>query len=72
MGLWDQRKLIHVAILKLLASGVGPDFLIPTHRRSVMRCPSDPAFAPPRQVVENCTEVLLDFPEDRFLSVLRL
>jgi hypothetical protein len=29
----------------------------------------DPTFAPP--LVENCTEVLLDFPEDRFLPVFR-
>jgi len=34
MGLWDQRKLIHFAILKLLVPDVGPDrLLIPAHRR---------------------------------------
>ncbi len=31
----------------------------------------DPAFPPPGQVVEHGPEVLLDFPEDRFLPVLR-
>jgi len=125
MGLWDQRKLIHLAILKLLVPDVGPDcFLIPAHRRDeISACPElvpgevlrlpfdilrdpnrafaldkadhlgnrvfwrnrdqhvdmvchemplfDPAFAPPRQIVEHCTEVLLDFPKDRFLPVLR-
>ena len=34
MGLWDQRKLIHLAILKLLVPDVGPDrLLVPAHRR---------------------------------------
>ena len=105
MGLWDQRKLIHLAILKLLVPDVTPDcLLIPTHRRDeISACPElvpgkvlrlsldilldpnrafvnmirdqmsllDPAFAPPGQIVEHCTEALLDFPEDRFLPVLR-
>ena len=31
----------------------------------------DPAFPPPGQVVEHGAKVLLDFPEDRFLPVLR-
>jgi hypothetical protein len=31
----------------------------------------DPAFPPPGQVVEHGAKVLLDFPEDRFLTVLR-
>ena len=31
----------------------------------------DPAFPPPGQVVEHRAEVLLDFPEHRFLPVLR-
>ena len=34
MGLWDQRKLIHLAILKLLVFDVGPDrLLVSAHRR---------------------------------------
>ena len=34
MGLWDQRKLIHLAILKLLVPDVGSDcLLVPAHRR---------------------------------------
>ena len=31
----------------------------------------DPALAAPGQVVEHSAEVLLDFPEDRFLPVVR-
>ena len=125
MGLWDQRKLIHLAILKLLVPDVGSDcLLVPAHRRDeIPACPEfvprevlclsldilcdpnrafafdeadhlgnrifrwdrdqhmdmirhqmaliDPAFPPPGQVVEHGAEVLLDFPEDRFLPVLR-
>jgi len=33
--------------------------------------PLDPAFPPPGQVVKHSAEALLDFPEDRFLPVLR-
>ena len=34
MGLWDQRKLIHLAILKLLVPDVSADrLLVPAHRR---------------------------------------
>ena len=34
MGLWDQRKLLHLAILKLLVPNVGSDcLLVPAHRR---------------------------------------
>ena len=41
MGLWDQRKLIHLAILKLLVPDVGPDrLLVPAHRRyEISACP---------------------------------
>ena len=41
MGLWDQRKLIHLAILKLLVLDVGPDCLLVTpHRRNeIPACP---------------------------------
>ena len=35
MGLWDQRKLIHLAILKLLVPDVSADrLLVPAHRRN--------------------------------------
>ena len=34
MGLWDQRKLIHLAIQKLLVPDVGPNrLLVSAHRR---------------------------------------
>src|SRR5208337_1584844 len=41
MGLWDQRKLIHLAILKLLVPDVGPDRLfVPAYRRNeISACP---------------------------------
>ena len=41
MGLWDQRKLIHLAILKLLVPDVGPDrLLVSSHRRDeISACP---------------------------------
>ena len=41
MGLWDQRKLIHLAILKLLVPDVSADrLLVPAHRRNeISACP---------------------------------
>lgn len=41
MGLWDQRKLIHLAILKLLVPDVGPYRLfVPAYRRNeISACP---------------------------------
>src|SRR5271165_6113664 len=41
MGLWDQRKLIHLAILKLLVLDVGPDCLLvtPNRRNEIPACP---------------------------------
>jgi hypothetical protein len=45
MGLWDQGKLIHLAILKLLVPDVGPDrLLIPAHRRDEIS--ARPEFVP--------------------------
>ena len=41
MGLWDQRKLIHLAILKLLVPDIRPDrLLVSAHRRDeISACP---------------------------------
>ncbi len=45
MGLWDQCKLIHLAILKLLVPDVGPDrLLVPAHRRDEIS--AGPEFVP--------------------------
>ena len=41
IGLWDQRQLIHLAILKLLVPDVGPYRLfVPAYRRNeISACP---------------------------------
>ena len=41
MGLWDQRKLIHLAVLKLLVLDVGPDRVLvaPNRRNEIAACP---------------------------------
>ena len=58
MGLWDQRKLIHLAILKLLVPDVSADrLLVPTHRRDEI--PARPEFVP-GEVLRLSLDILRD------------
>ncbi len=67
MGLWDQRKLIHLAILKLLVPDVSADrLLVPAHRRDEI--PAGPEFVP-GEVLRLSLDILRDpnraFPFDK-------
>ena len=65
MGLWDQGKLIHFAILKLLVLDVGPDrFFVSPYRRDEI-APS-PKFVP-REIARLALDILTD--PDRTLAL---
>ena len=58
MGLWDQRKLIHLAILKVLVPDVSADrLLVPAHRRDEI--PACPEFVP-GEVLRLSLDILRD------------
>ena len=58
MGLWDQRKLIHLAILELLVLDVSADrLLVPAHRRDEV--PAGPEFVP-GEVLRLSLDILCD------------
>ena len=58
MGLWDQRKLLHLAILKLLIPNVGSDcLLVPAHRRDEIS--TRPELVP-REVLRLSLDILCD------------
>ena len=58
MGLWDQRKLIYLAILKLLVPDVSADrLLVSAHRRN--KIPARPEFVP-GEVIRFSLDILRD------------